>query len=240
MKRVILLVSLICAGFIANAQCDYGSHSVNWEDAWLSCSVTDNPNPERGQSHWIMYDLGSPHAFFESWIWNYNVSNETGLGMRNCYFDFSLDGENWTNWGTLEVDQAPGNSDYSGVAGPYFDGAVGRYLLITMDTNWDGTGCRGFAEIKVDVEDTTVDIEEASIEFNVFPNPANDQVTIRHYAQGDALTLQIKDTSGRTVFNDQLYGSTGYVNVNRWESGLYFVVLQNEAGVTAVKRLIVR
>ena len=77
-----------------------------------------------------MYDLGSPHAFFESHIWNLNVPDQTGQGARNCYFDFSVDGETWENFGTFEVNEAPGNDDYSGESGPYFDGIVGRYMLI--------------------------------------------------------------------------------------------------------------
>lgn len=241
MKNLLSLTFILSIALSATAQCDFGEHSIDWQDAWVSCSVSDNPNPERGQSHWIMYDLGSPHLFFESWVWNYNVPNDTGQGARNCYFDFSLDGTNWTEWGTQEIEEAPGSVQYTGVPGPYFDGAVGRYLLITIDTNWDGTGCRGFSEIRVDIEETTVDIEEVSakIDFNIYPNPVDDQLTIRHYANGN-MDVSVMDASGRVVYQQQMFGTTSYVNVSDWEGGLYFVVLQDEDGNTSTQRLVVR
>lgn len=240
MKKFLLSLSVSVLTTTLLAQCDFGAHSINWEDSWLSCEVSANPNPERGEGHWIMYDLGEAHHLYASHIWNLNVAGATGQGVRNCIFDVSLDGEEWESWGAMEIPEAPGDSDYIGVTGPSFDGIVGRYLLLTVDTNWDGSDCAGFAEIKVDIEDAVVNVEEsAGIAFNIYPNPATEWLTVRQFAQG-TVEAEIFDGAGRSVWSTSLISTSTVVDVSSWETGLYLFMLRDEAGSTSVKRFIVR
>ncbi len=221
------------------AQCEFDAHSVNWEDAWLSCETSVNPNTERGEGHWIMYDLGSPKALFQSHFWNCNVPGSTGLGIRNCYFDLSINAQDWESWGTMEIAEASGSNSYQGIDGPYLDGIIGRYLLISIQSNWDGDDCSGFAELKVDYEDLSTDLPEASaLAFDLFPVPADQSLVMRHYDQGN-MSIQVFDMSGALVFSERINSSTSYLNVSQWTAGLYVMMLSNNEGITHSKRFMV-
>lgn len=239
MKQIILTIICFAAITVTKAQCEFGEHSTNWEDAWMSCETTENPNDEYQSGHWIMYDLGSPHEFFNSHVWNYNVSGQTGIGIRHCNIDFSLDGETWVNFGNVEFPQASGASTYTGIEGPDFNGTVGRYMLLSVVDNWNGDACSGLAEIRVNVEPTTVNIDENE-GFNVvvYPNPVSDQLVVRHYQQ-DKMQMQVFDVSGNLVVSQPMNGSTAYVNVSHLSNGLYIVKLSTNQGVSSTQRFII-
>ena len=117
----------------------------NASNNWLSCQVTDNPNPIRPRSHWIQYDLQVKHELYQTQVWNYNVSGATSQGFEMVAIDYSLDGSTWIEEGVYNWTQATGDSNYSGFPGPDFAGAEARYVLITsLD---DTTTCRGIGKI---------------------------------------------------------------------------------------------
>jgi len=130
------------------------------ENNWLSCEVSDNPNPERERSHWIQYDLGARHELLNSHIWNYNVANETDRGFQSVVLDFSDDGILWNSLGMFNWPLANGETNYGGFMGPDLSGVFARYILITsLD---DTTTCRGlgkvvFRAIFCPLEDTECD-----------------------------------------------------------------------------------
>jgi hypothetical protein len=239
MKQLVLSIICLAALSFANAQCEFGEHSINWEDAWMSCEVANNPNSVYENGHWIMYDLGSPHEFFASHIWNYNVTGQTGIGIRNCNVDFSLDGVTWVNYGNIEIPQANGANTYTGVDGPDFNGMVGRYMLVSVIDNWNGDACSGLAEIRVNVEQTTVNIaENKGFDVVVYPNPVSDQLVVRHYQQ-DKMQLTVFDISGNLVVNQPMNGSTVYINVSNLSNGLYIVKLSTNQGVSSTQRFVI-
>ena len=49
--------------------------SQELEDSWQSCEISMNPNPERGESHWIMYDFGKVVKLEEVRFWNLFVKS---------------------------------------------------------------------------------------------------------------------------------------------------------------------
>lgn len=239
MKQILLAIICFTATVVTNAQCEFGEHSINWEDAWMSCETSENPNSNYQNGHWIMYDLGSPHEFFNSHIWNYNVAGQTGIGIRNCNFDFSLDGETWVNFGNIEIPQANGANTYTGVDGPDFNGMVGRYMLVSVVDNWNGDACSGLAEIRVNVEPTTVNIaENKGFDVVVYPNPVSDQLVVRHYLQ-DKMQLSVFDISGNLVISKSMNGSTEYLDVSTLSNGLYVVKLTANQGVTSTQRFVI-
>ena len=123
------------------------NHSTNPKDAWLSCQSSISPNPNRGNNHWIQYDLGQVYVLHETHIWNYNVLNETTKGFRGVTIDYSIDGINWHPIGNYIWDQALGDKSYTGFDGPNFNGIQARYILITATSNWGDATCSGFSKI---------------------------------------------------------------------------------------------
>lgn len=115
------------------------------ENAWLSCSVSDNPNPERERGHWIMYDLGQRYEMISSQIWNYNVAGQTQNGFEIVSIDYSEDGNTWERLGNYNWPLAPGENGYGGFNGPDFNNIRARYILIqSLD---DTTTCRGLSKV---------------------------------------------------------------------------------------------
>ncbi len=112
---------------------------------FLSCTKTQNPNPARGTSHWIKYDLGKDHRLLKTQVWNYNVAGQTNQGFTSVIIDYSLDGTTWTQFGSFNWPQATGASNYSGFTGPDFQGLKARYVLITA-TN-ASPACQGLGKI---------------------------------------------------------------------------------------------
>lgn len=240
MKQLTVYIALMLFAVTGRSQCDFGSHSIDWNDAWLSCETSENPNSARPEGHWIMYDLGEPHQIYATHIWNLNVPGSTGQGVRNCFFEVSLDGEEWETVTSFEVPEAPGNDDYIGVTGPDLEGATGRYLLVSVENNWNGDACSGFAEIRVDIQETTVEVaEQQGFAFNVYPNPADEVINLRHYLSGN-VEAEIYDGAGRMVWNNSLLTNTLMLDVSSWDSGLYLFLLRREDGMSSAQRFLVR
>ena len=61
MKKIILiLVIIVVTSDMLLAQCYPNRHNTNWYDGWVSCMPAENPNPERMESHWILFKMGYP------------------------------------------------------------------------------------------------------------------------------------------------------------------------------------
>ncbi len=123
-------------------------HSTYVDDSWLSCQNLQSPNPLRGMSHWIQYDLGQAYILDNAHVWNYNVTGSTGQGFQDVTIDLSLDGINWTELGTYTWGQAPGASTYTGFNMAQFYNQPARYVLVTGLNNFDGSNCMGFSEMR--------------------------------------------------------------------------------------------
>ena len=76
----------------------------------------------------------------------------------------------------------------------------------------------------------------------VYPNPANDHITIDYgnYANMSGYTLKITNTLGATVFTTTINQQTSYVDLNGWSgNGIYFVHLIDAQSQTLDIRKIV-
>lgn len=133
--------------------CNLTDKHSNQVDSWQSCTTTPNPNVERGNGHWIMYDLNDIYQIHDTHIWNYNKAGETGKGIKDVAIDMSVDGLSWRNVGISSWSEAPGTTDYEGFVGENYEGEPARYVLITALSNWDGGDCSGFSELKMSLSE---------------------------------------------------------------------------------------
>lgn len=143
------LCSILCFSLLSNlaiAQCtDTGNY---WNNSWVSCNTRTNPNPERPDSHWILYEFHQAENISESFIWNANREGESQTGARDVLIDYSVDGSTWVQLGAYTFSQANENENYIGFEGPDFGGIFIQKILITiLNTYGDGT-CASIAEVQ--------------------------------------------------------------------------------------------
>lgn len=165
--------------------------STNKEDAWMSCTPSQNPNPARGVSHWIRYDLGFERQLNNSTFWNINHPSHVNSGIREMAIDISSDGTTWNHLGNFILDKANASGFYSGVDGPDFNNATGRYLLFTALSNHGGP-CYGLAEIRieaaqalpVDFVDVWTDCDKGEILWHVTNQSNNSGFYVQQSSDG--------------------------------------------------------
>lgn len=148
MKSIFLYLILCLWTVLGNAQQFPDRHSTSYTDAWLSCTPSANPNSDRGESHWIRYDLGATYVMSAITLWNYNDPMHLDNGVQDIAIDISSDGVNWMEAGTATINIAQGSSRYEGENIINLGGVPADYLLVTILSNHGGS-CSGFSEIKV-------------------------------------------------------------------------------------------
>lgn len=198
MKNILFCFLALTFWGLQGQECNYTNHSVNINDSWVSCDRSSNPNPDRENSHWVMYDLGYVYSLGATRIWNYNLAGETDKGMRNIVIDYSLDGANWIEATTFQLDEAWGNMDYEGEIGPHLLGIDARFILITSVDTW-GSDCAGLSEVRFDIEGTVPvnAIESTNNTINLYPNPASRSISID--TEMDIKELVIISSTGHEV-----------------------------------------
>ena len=169
-----------------------------------------NPNPLRGESHWILYNLNYQYELHQMHIWNTNAPEYLTDGMQNIIIDFSNDGLNWTEVGEFQIPMADGTSTYEGLDLYDFDGTSAQYVLITGLTNHGGS-CFGLSEIKIDVTDEIVisdkeTVNAACLSARIFPNPINEtsKAIISNNCSNAPIYYSIHDISGKTIKNGEI------------------------------------
>jgi len=145
MKKILLFITIVSTVQSAISQCtDDGNQ---WAKSWTSCQSSTNPNPVRGDSHWILYEFIDFHYIDSSHIWNSNRIGESGAGIKDIIVDYSLDGITWTELGSFLIPQASEDQDYLGVTGPNFGSRYINKILITVLSTHDGDNCATIAEM---------------------------------------------------------------------------------------------
>jgi len=129
-------------GASLHAQCE--DRSNYWEESWVSCQSSPNPNPSRDQMQWLLFEFTEPQAFSTSQIWNANRTNESGLGPKEVYIDIFTDGNTWVSLSDEPFVWPKGTEadDYMGFDGPDFSsfGFI-KKVLITVVSNYGGDPC---------------------------------------------------------------------------------------------------
>ncbi len=141
---------LFCAITNLNAQCtDNGNY---WNESWVSCQTSANPNPVWGNTHWILYEFDEVQYIGESHVWNANRVGESGWGAKDVIIDYSTDGTTWINLGTYLFSQADESATYAGFTGPNFGGVAIQKILLTIQTTHSGSGCASLAEMQFKID----------------------------------------------------------------------------------------
>lgn len=134
----------------ANAQCsDNGNY---WNDSWVSCQTSTNPNSLRGNAHWILYEFDENQYIDSSYVWNANRTGESGMGANMVVIDYSLDGTNWIELGTYNFPQASESNAYQGFQGPSFGSVFLNKILITVLSTHGDPNCASIAEIQFKID----------------------------------------------------------------------------------------
>lgn len=226
---LIFLCGFICLQAInTTAQCHPHRYNTSPHSGWISCDVLESPNIDRGESHWLHYDLGVNHTLFSSWIWNHNSVTSLTDGVTSYAVDYRVEGEdNWTELGTYSIDLSDGSAYYAGVEGPNFGGLTARYVLITLLDNGGGD-CYGYSEWKIETGEALSDVDEiASAKwFTVFPNPTDGVITIEVSEKDEGQSIEVFDLLGkRAMAPIVLNAQSQTLNISILESGMYTLCL---------------
>ena len=175
-------------------------------------NMSMNPNPVRGESHWILYDFNYSYELFQMHIWNTNAPDYLADGMQDIVIDISNDGVNWTEVGEFQIPMADGTSTYEGLDLYDFDGTSAQYVLITGLTNHGGS-CFGLSEIRINVADEVIIIvadEEPlkpdCLSAEIFPNPIDERskAIISDICSNAPIYYSIHDISGKILKSGEI------------------------------------
>lgn len=245
MKYLLSWAFLLMAQLLVG-QCFTDRHNTSLSSTWMSCEISPNPNANRGDSHWISYDLGEVKKLGKSHFWNINNPAELESGARQIAISVSEDGQSWDELGIWEAAMADASGFYEGQEGYDFDGVEARFVLLTI-LNSHGGDCVGFAEIKIEAKDPTglAEVEDEAGLIKIHPNPASDMAYLSFLSKTSGLrTLQVTDITGRIVYAEEIHVHAGEQQVpltlEAMDSGSYIVRLigkssEQQAELTIIK-----
>lgn len=147
MKKYILLIINFAIAVSMSAQCtDAGNY---WNESWVSCTTSTNPNPMRGASQWMLFEFHTPQFIDSTHIWNANRTGESGWGAKDVVVDYSDDGgASWIQLGQYTFPQGSEMTSYTGFPGPDFAGIQLDKILFTILSTHDGGNCASLAEVQ--------------------------------------------------------------------------------------------
>lgn len=235
MKTFLIQLILMFIAVQSFSQCYIDRHNTSENEAWISCDKTLSPNTLRGESTWIMYDLKSTYALGSTHFWNLNSPGKTDMGIKNGIIDYSVDGVEWIEWGSFNLEESTASGFYEGEVGPDLNGIIAQYVLITITENHGGQ-CSGFAELRIESLGETTSVDElVEIDGNAFayPNPAFGETQIKITSpSGINVNAQLMSMSGQRIFEnvEQLIQgeNTITLNLNELAEGQYIYSLSND------------
>ncbi|MCU0360938.1 MAG: S8 family peptidase [Bacteroidia bacterium] len=76
--------------------------------------------------------------------------------------------------------------------------------------------------------------------FDVFPNPAINEILVYYPTKDSETTLEISDLSGRVIYSKKVVFDKGYTDVEfNLKNGIYFIAIKEERNGKLVKKLVV-
>lgn len=225
-----------------SAQCPDGTHSPFKNQSWLSCNQSNSPVPQRGNAHWLIYDLAYDYTLDSLIIWNHNVWGETGNGAKTIAVDYSTDNITWISAGTFQLDEAPGSWKYNTPSKIELPSILARYVSFSiLETHDPLASCAGLAEVKF-VLGFNVNTEEllTSSDWSVNPNPVKSIANLDLPNNHSFDQIIIYDMAGRVVSQEQIVNQTQEINLSDQISGTYKVVLLDTKNNKTTSKSIVK
>lgn len=102
-------------------------------------------------------------------------------------------------------------------------------------TGIDANGCSNSITVTITVESCAGLEEESFGDFELYPNPANQQLTVNFGELKNIETIAVLDLSGSKVLSNKTVSNT--IDISSLQSGKYFLVIDHEAG-TSVKAFV--
>jgi hypothetical protein len=238
MKDHFLIMVFMLFALMLDAQCFPDRHNTSQSSAWISCDTSPNPNVQRGDSHWIRYNLNTTYSLGPITFWNYNHPEDLDRGLQEIIIDYSVDGIEWIEWGTFTLDQAAGSAFYEGDQGPDLGGLVAKDILITAVSNYGDANCFALSEIKIDVLEvvSSTDNPTVDIELSLSPNPTSDYLTLSIDDLSDIkeFSYSLINLDGK-IFSTERLNVSGQklekrINVRALPAGMYLLELRTETG----------
>ncbi len=122
---------------------DGDGHSSDGTHMWMT---TDT------KPHWIQYEFEVVSKLDKMLVWNSNqmVESFLGFGAKDVTVEYSADGETWTTLeGVPEFAKATGAAGYTANTTVEFNGAVAKFVKLTINNNWGGvTPQTGLSEVR--------------------------------------------------------------------------------------------
>lgn len=213
--------------YLLQGQCSSSNHSTNANDSWLSCEQTVIPNSlQTVNYHWIYYDLGYSYSLGKVKIWNYNVNNETGKGIKEGEIFHSENGENWISGGTFEIPEASGQNDYAGWEEIDLEGITTRFITIVGYSNWENGTCTGLSEVRFSIRKETTPLKEHRLpnsEMIVFPNPSSQVLSVKLKNGRPIQELILINSTGHEVFRTFQPNRLNALDVSAFPAGMYYI-----------------
>jgi hypothetical protein len=73
----------------------------------------------------------------------------------------------------------------------------------------------------------------------IYPNPANNTVTIKYVSSNETSLLQLANALGEVVYTEKLFGKTEEVIHPDFANGIYFWKVTNDSGIQKTGKLII-
>ncbi len=119
-------------------------HSTVDKAMWLSAKTGAQPT-------WVQYQFDRVYKLHEMWVWNYNMSIESvlGVGFRGVTIEYSANGTDWTSLGDFEFAQGASAEGYAHNTTVDFRGVAAKYVKLTPTSNWGEITRRyGLSEVR--------------------------------------------------------------------------------------------
>ncbi len=122
---------------------DEDQHSTDGTQMWM----TTGEKPD-----WIQYEFDAVYKLDTMLVWNSNqlVESFLGFGAKDVTVEYSADGVTWTSLeGISEFVKATGTTGYTANTTVNFNGAVAKFVKLTINSNWGGmTPQTGLSEVR--------------------------------------------------------------------------------------------
>jgi hypothetical protein len=162
--------------------------------------------------------------------WNHFVFNFDG-SVANVYKNGVLiDSETMSNWNTLNDNDIFKLGTGPGGEVDWFNGAIDDLKIYDRAIT--------ASEVELLFEGSTASIDEQTTNnYNIFPNPANELVTLNNLTIGS--TLQITDMTGKTILETIVSTEEMSMDLAPMNNGIYFIQLTTNSETTRAEKLVI-